>query len=320
MTGPHIWIPRVKILEPRAPIRLHHTIEGFFTLRALDRYGRVRRELRTPNLVTDNGLNLYTTTNNYRATIAVGTGTNAPNVTDTQLQTLVASTATTVQETQQTGGTYFIENSWLATFSLGAISANLTEIGIGPGATNLFARDLIRDSGGNPTTFPVASDEQLQAAHTIRRHIPSSDVMDSITIDGSGSHDITIRALNAQNVTVFWGSRHQPYNLGTAGFHAAHDTDSLAAITATAPNGTGANATSVQSDSYTPGAFARTGSITWGLTAANFASGVGVIATAMTNAHTAKVWQVLFSPRIPKFAGSVQRIMVINCAWTWGRV
>lgn len=318
--APHLWIPRVKILEPKQEIVFRHRVSGYFILQACNRYGQVTRELVTPNLVTNNGLNLYTTSV-YRSTCVVGTGTNTPSTSDTQLQSQVASTASVYSNSASAGGTYYVEQTRVYQFTLGAISANLSEVGVGAGATNLYARDLIRDSGGSPTTFPVTSDEQLRVAHVLRRTIPSGDFNDTISITGSTTHDITVRALNAQTTSSYWGQADSQYILttGSAAAQNAYETQTLAAVTGTAISGTSATRSSVSNNPYSPGTFSRTGSIVWGLTDANFATGIGSISVSMGSGSSANIWQVAFNPKIAKFAGNVQRILTLNVGWAWDR-
>lgn len=323
-----IWVPKVKIIEPKKAITLRHTAQGFFGLRALNRYGQVKREHRQHNVITDLGLDEYGTASNYRARVAVGTGSASPATTDTALQTLLASTNSVYTGSVSTSGgsPYWIENTRSWRFSLGAVVGNLSEIGVGSTSTDLFARDLIRDGGGTPTTFPVASDEILEVAHTIRRNIPDADFTDTITVTGSGSHDITVRACHAQTTDsdVFWASTQHPYMLGTSGSTkpAAYETQTLSAATGTGPSGSVELASTVTNDSYVTGSFERTSSVVWSTAGGNFAGGIGslVIPTGGSNSnYTEESWQVSFDPVIDKYAGSIERILTLNFHWSWAR-
>src|SRR5690606_31341552 len=74
------------------------------------------------------------------------------------------------------------------------ISANLTVVGMFSSNNNTSARflDLIRDSDGNPTTFPVTSDDQLRVTHVVYRYPTLDTVAGSFPIGGSagsGTHD-----------------------------------------------------------------------------------------------------------------------------------
>ena len=97
-----IYIPSGKYLEGEHP-EMDVGIEGWFTLRALNRYGRVVRE-RTfkerrrevgpfHNLLLNNGLNRFATQlpeSAYRY-CHVGLGTATPAVTDSQLSNFLAN-------------------------------------------------------------------------------------------------------------------------------------------------------------------------------------------------------------------------------------
>src|SRR5690606_23881428 len=141
----------------------------------------------------------------------VGIGTTPPSPADTELENpvAVATTSSTVSS-QIFASPYFARASRTREFAMGAINnQNLTEVGIGPSSGGtpvpVTCRDLIRDDDGNPTTFPVASDEILRVTHILQVNIPGadSDIEDEVTITGSGTHDITIRAMNANNASAW---------------------------------------------------------------------------------------------------------------------
>src|SRR5690606_29934501 len=73
-------------------------LEGWFTLRAKDRWGRVRRERTFPthNLITNLGLDRFGSenSNNIYSRCHVGLGVTPPEVTDNQLANFLANVQT----------------------------------------------------------------------------------------------------------------------------------------------------------------------------------------------------------------------------------
>lgn len=103
----------------------------------------------------------------------VGSGNSTPVATQTQLDSVIASTtATTGTATagiQVTTKPYY---NWLRRtyrFAEGVAAGNISEVGLGWGTgTALWNRALIKDLGGSPTTITVLSDEFLDVIVEIR--------------------------------------------------------------------------------------------------------------------------------------------------------
>ena len=207
-------------------------LEGWFTLRAIRRSGRVTRE-RTfkveacrelppfHNLITDLGINRFGSTgaNSLYLRCHVGTGTATPSVTDTQLQTFLASVSPTTSPSAVKANSgppdYYSYLTLTWTSSIGALgNNNLTEIGISGQNTNglLFSRELIRDSGGNPAAFPISADEQLQVTYELRLYPNLTDVPATVMV-GSNSHDTITRPIAVADASI-WGP--YPPNLSVA--------------------------------------------------------------------------------------------------------
>lgn len=188
--------------------------------------GRFRLKVRRPdesvrvdtgwfkNLITDNGLDLVynTPTGTYgikyfNVAVCVGSGTTAPAVTDTTLETLVATerdpndykfnNPTFVEEVGVTPAYWKSVASWR--FPTGVAAGNLSEIGIGYDYNNLFSRALIVDGGGSPTSITVLSDEVLDVTYELRVYINKTQVPFTISISGTN-----------------YSGYAQPYQIGTA--------------------------------------------------------------------------------------------------------
>lgn len=156
-----------------------------------------------PNLITDIGLDRLGTNNDFLTFCRVGTGTALPVVGDTQLQSQVASTNSTVSTSNTTSGSppYYVEAVRTYQFAQGAAAGNLAEVGIGwtTSGASLFSRARILDSLGNPTTITVLSDEFLNVSYRLRQFAPAADRLGTFSV-GSAVYDYTARA---QTVTAW---------------------------------------------------------------------------------------------------------------------
>ena len=129
----------------------------------------------------------------------VGTGNTAPSVSDTALQTFVASTSTVVTNTTSVQGTAPYYGSRVTTFRFGTgvAAGNIAELGIchvGTSSGPLFSRALVLDVGGSPTTITVLSTETLDVTYELRYYPPLTDVVATGVSAFGGTYDITLRA------------------------------------------------------------------------------------------------------------------------------
>lgn len=193
-----------RFIEAEVP-EIRIGMEGWFTLQAKNRYGRIRRERQFPthNLITDLGLNRigeFNAEQVYRY-CHVGLGTAVPDPTDVQLANFLANLqGGQPSSTSGNSGSpdYFSWRRFEWTSSIGALgNNNLTEVGVSGQSTNglLFSRDLIKDSGGNPSVFPIQDDEQLTVIYELRFYPPLGDTLATVSV-GPNSHDTITRARN----------------------------------------------------------------------------------------------------------------------------
>lgn len=329
MNTPHLWIPCAKIVEPKRELSLVSRVQGYFKLTARDANGRVRRESALfRNLITNQGLNYLGGTGAWQQRCAVGTGSTAPNVTDTQLVSQIAVTST-VQSTNvgvQSTEPYFGWAERTFRFAEGAAAGNLTEVAVGISSGTplpVFARELIRDSEGEPTTFTVLEDESLDVTYIIRQYPPLVDFEDTIAIAGVGDVDIVVRASSvATTGNAGWqmpsSNGAWVSSTGPGGSHLARETQTLGAITGM-PSGASQNTTGSSSASYTNDNFYRDHTLTYGLNAGNFGSGIGSVAGAFGSGSgngTGGFFQTAFNPRIPKDA---TKILTLTFRHSWAR-
>lgn len=324
-----IYIPSGRFLEGEVP-EAKVGLEGWYTLRAIRRSGRVTRE-RTfkveacrelppfRNLITDLGLNRFgsTATASLYSSCHVGTGTATPSVTDTQLQTFLANVTTSSPATSIANSgppDYYSYRRFTWTSAIGALgNNNLTEIGISGQNTNglLFSRELIRDSSGNPAAFPISTDEQLEVTYELRLYPNLNDVPATVMV-GSNSHDTITRPI-AVTDTSNWG----PFVLSIATVNAARRgsvaySGDLVPYTNSynSPSGSLGAASSGVTAKYTDGNFYRDVSNTW-----NISTGNGNI-RLVTCAFNCAAFQVRFDPVITK---TNTQVLTLHQRISWAR-
>lgn len=326
-----IYIPSGRFLEGEIS-EAKVGLEGWYTLRAIRRSGRVTRE-RTfkveacrelppfRNLITDLGLNRFGSTASgsvYRR-CHVGTGTATPSVTDTQLQTFLANVTPSDPATSIANSgppDYYSYRRFTWTSSIGALgNNNLTEIGISGQSTNglLFSRELIRDSDGNPAAFPISDDEQLQVTYELRLYPNLNDVPATVMV-GPNSHDTITRPIGVTS-TSSWG----PVELGSSDFFVNASRGAASAYSgdlvpytnsSSSLSGLLGNASSGATAPYTDGNFYRDISNTW-----NISTGNGNIRAVLVTFRCAS-FQVRFDPVITKLN---TQVLTLHQRISWAR-
>lgn len=280
-------------------------VEGIYTLRAIKPGVGVVRETSFHNLITNLGMDAIGNGGLW-SSMHLGTGTTPPAVTDTGLANF--GVAITNTPTSDSGASptppYYGYRRMTWTSSVGGATGVWTEIGISSGSANgnLRSRELIRDNLGNPTSFPVQSDEQFEGTYELRMYVPESDVVADISLSGV-TYTTTTRPLRATggiwapNLTFVPGSGHFGFVTGPMQTNtcAAMNGD-LAAVTDTTPSGTvvgGGNTTGITS-AYVPGSYQRDYGIRFGAGVA-----VGSI-NVLRLICTTTAWQVKYHTPVNK--------------------
>jgi hypothetical protein len=321
----------------------HHIdtgIEGWYTLtkrKAID--GRVVQQLEFKNVITNVGLN------NWFAPIeagqfivngmCIGTGTTAPNITDSSLSTFSRSTVTFSAgngSSNSTSPPYESRYTFVNRFNAGVLNGNYTEVGAGwymPTAFNaiisgnsatpptvLFSRALILDGSGNPTSITVLSDEFLDVSYTVAIRPPTSDVVGTIDISGT-NYDYIVRPAEVTNAQ-YWSTptttlRSIPSLSSFPSVITVYDgnigdiTGSPSGLNLGSNNNEAGGGTGVSG--YSNNSFQATYSITIPLGQCNLAGG-GFRSLRARNAGGCS-WQMQFTPNIPKDATKT-----FNFVWT----
>lgn len=316
LSAPHIWVPKMKILEPDRELALPCSVRGFYKMEAVDMITGRRRVLADwfPNLITDNGLELIGSAGGYYSNICVGSGNTAPSNSDTSLATFVAATSTAQTTSSGNAGSapWFGQFTFTYRFAAGVATGNLAEVGLGSpsNGTNLFSRALILDGGGSPTTITVLSSEALDVTYQLRNYAPVSDATGSVVISGT-TYAWTARASNATAGT--W----QPLTAEQGGISAVQCFNGAIGAVTSQPAGSSDNG-SASSIAYSAGSHQRDANCFFALNQGNLAGGLTAFRTSfgLISGRFGEA-QIGFSPAIPKDASHTLN-MVFRCAWGRG--
>lgn len=260
------------------------------------------------NLVVNSGLDRLGTDDNYMSRCVVGTSSAAVLPSNTNLGNQVAVTSNILSSNFTSVGVDPYGISLIRTFRFGEGEAegNLTEVGISwetATPATLFSRALIVDSEGAPTTLTVLSDEFLDVIYELRIY-PAS--VDDIT-GNVGGYDYVLRPANVAS----WYPQNRFFRLITLNENFRMTNGSLGAITGQ-PSGTSTSTSlGIVNDSYIPGSFSMSATITLGLTVGNLAGGI----TCANYSLGASRWQVSFDPAIDK---DDTKVATISVGISWG--
>lgn len=148
------------------------------------------------NLILNRGLDSFGNSNTrsldaFMYSLAVGSGSNPPAVTDTGLTAKIAQADRSSAAGASSSGRVLGDNPYgwsrkTYEFAVGAAAGNLSELGVKYFNNDnlLNTRALIKDSSGNPTTITVLSDEILVVTYEVRVYVDMADKTVNTTIKG----------------------------------------------------------------------------------------------------------------------------------------
>lgn len=264
------------------------------------------------NIVLDQGLEALGTTG-VLAYCRVGTGSSIPEATQKELDAQVAYTSDTQSHSHGANpeqGFYWVRVKYR--FGIGVAVGNLTEVGVGWGATGatLFNRAMIRDAQNVPTTVTVLEDEVLDVTVELRSYVSLLPKNSTVFISGV-SYNIKTQALLTplsqysssgpfENKVHCYSSTHN-YTSGYAGEITGYQTE---------PEGL-TSYFNVSNWNYVPGSKTAKFELYWGLNSGNS----NPLKTIVTCTSIAK-FQTEFTPSIPKTSETILRIVQ---SVSWGR-
>lgn len=156
----------------------------------------IRESAWSPNMVLDlgiAGLLGSPTYSTYNIRPVCGTGTAPVTPEDVNLDTFLAggsNPAFSFNTTRSTSPSPYVKHSWRWRYSQGAVVGNVSEVGIAFSSgtptisSSLFSRAIVVDTGGDPTTITVLSDEYLEIQYDLYLNAISSSGSFSQDIDG----------------------------------------------------------------------------------------------------------------------------------------
>lgn len=295
-------------------IPFRNTVAGRYKIEAVARDGR-RRLLADwfPNIITNGGLNRIGSNATQISACHVGTGTAVPAATDTTLGNRIATTNSATASNTVTNGTtpYYVAEQRTFRFGEGVAAGTLSEVGIGWLATSpytLFSRALILDSGGNPTTITVLSNEFLDVTYELRHYPPLTDASGTVNISGVDYAWLS-RASSAGSANWVGGS-----GLASGFGNAVAYNGTIGSITGT-PSGTN-DQISVTPASYVDSSYQRDNVISASLTQANLSGGIRSIRlTETVSGLGGPIYQIQFTPAIPKIS-TTQLSLTVRHSWS----
>lgn len=243
--------------------------------------------------------------------LQVGTGSTAPNATDTALDSALTPRTTSnggfTAEGPTWSGTDYIWRRFNRLFADDQVNNNLTEFAYWRQLTDnanqrIWNRELFRDPDPpyDPITITKTSDEQLRVRYETRLYPWPSDISDSTSLDGN-SYDYNIRAfaVGAANNWNIWTSA--PMSPVVSNGHCG-ETQTQPSTTDTAETGMNTDASSVVVSTYSNGDFYRDTTITYNPGQANFTLGIGmqIIGHRGSGGVAFNLATVRWNPRIPK--------------------
>jgi hypothetical protein len=153
------------------------------------------------------------------------------------------------------------------------------------------------DGGGNPTSFPVLSDEQFSGVYEFRVFAPASDAEENIVLSGT-PYDTTTRALDVTGKA--WHPQIEDglpiFQIGSAGGDARCWTGGLSSVTDVTPQGSNlGNRSGVVTYAYGAGNHYLDSGARWGS-----AAGVGQVRTVSLKLRSGGTFQIEYSPTFTK--------------------
>lgn len=281
-------------------------LQGHFTLRKFSRTRPPVVVADFDNLILDQGLERAASASGstHIGSVQIGTGSTAPAASQVGLASYSAGTSnggnTPTGTTVVGGATPYVEYVTSRQFAIGAATGTFSEIGMGwaSSGNTLFCRELIRDSGGSPTTITVLSDEALDIEYRFRLYLDTTDRTGTVTLSGT-PYDWTLRSASTANwlpgtfLVGGVGSTH-PFVLDTVYGSGAV----LGAVGGTPTGGatSGTYGATKSLASYVAGSYSRVCNDSLALGAGNLSGGI----VCLYRAWSFCAFQMAFSPAIPK--------------------
>ena len=268
-----------------------------------------------PNLILNNGLDAIGNNSSMFSQCFVGAGTSAPSVSQTSLDQPIGSAGNyqTGDAGSNVAGGFCWERRTFRFFA-GQATGNLSEVGVGSAASDLFSRALILNGAGQPTTVTVLPDEILDVTYEVRLFWPTTDTSGSVAIAGVGSVPFTIRAagIGAWRPSFLMGQLAGGSGLFAQGWKDVSDLGPIGDLTFGNGQSVASTFEWAWQDSYNPGSYSRTGRATFGISTGSEAFNAVLIYNSVQSFN----FKILFGANIPKTGSNQFRL---DTLLTWAR-
>lgn len=280
------------------------------------------------NLILDSWFTRILTPGNVEPTdgyseskCVVGSGTTAPNVTQTTLTSFMAAAVGSNSDVS-VGSNGIVSNYkevWVQrifNFAEGGVVGNVAEVGttinstLPNSGTTLLTRALVLDVNGNPTTIAVTAQEQLRVIHRLYTRLSNVPVTGTLSLTTGGNtvnYDYDLRLNDPSSTWARYGFLDSPrYKTGVAGrAETVHQNLSHNAnLAAPTVSGTSVIVGNGATPSQTLVSVVKTGmsvAITYEISASN-GNIAGGFQGMKGGSFSSTDWSVSFTPRIPKTA------------------
>ena len=209
----------------------HSEPKGFYLVETLkaDSDGKpiestaVQHGTLSANIVLNQGLVRMGEYTDYLNVCSVGSGTRTPTVSDTGLQSIMASSSAVSGSSNgaQVYAPYYAWKRKTFTFEVGVVVGIVGELAIGWGSSDgeIYSRALTRDGNGNSAAITVLADEVLRVTYEHRYYPILHDTTGVVELVGDieGVFNYTIRASMVSTGTYWVADRAQNYGGGPSG-------------------------------------------------------------------------------------------------------
>lgn len=172
-------------------------VSGVYGIKVLRNAGTDKEHLEdfgeSPNMLLDGFFERFASgdLSDINWSMFAGTGTLPVEATQTQLISQVGSydsLTVSANANVKVGNDYIASSTGVAEWAIGAITGNISEVGVRLGTrigSTVDSRALITDSQGSPTTITVTSEDKLIVSYTLKYIIPIEQHVSAVDFAGT---------------------------------------------------------------------------------------------------------------------------------------
>lgn len=268
------------------------------------------------NLILNQGLDRLGTSSAAINYAQAGTGSTPPANTQTSLVAILGgSSQVTTADSVVNSGTPLYQTSYLFrfVFSQGSIVGDISEVGVGWGATGatLFSRALILDINDNPISVTITAADQLVIYYRITVIPRLTDTTGTLTV-GNVSHPYTKRVAQVASFGVQTGLFNGTFSSTQNAF--VYTTGAtLGSITGLPQGSSSVDIGTASPAAYTNGTYFR--DATW-TAKSNVTTSIKAVLFRWTSVASFYSYQLLFDTAIPKLETNT---FTITMRFSWSR-